>query len=374
MSRQLRIRVPNWMKATVLLAVVIGSGVALAAWKSAALQASSVAPAGPEPMEAVTAAIAEQRQHRPTVTAIGTVLALRSVTLRNELPGTVRQVALTPGRIVEPGTILVALDVSVERADLEAREAQLALAQTTLERLQRLVERRAVSAEEVDRARAERDVAAAEITRIRAIIERKTIRAPFRARVGIADVHPGQYLSEGTTLTTLQGVDEAVHVDFPVSQAVAAGLRVGDTVRVTAPGGAPVAGRIVAVDARVDPVTRNALVRARLSGEAHAPAPGASVRVSVPAGEPTPAVVVPVSALRTGPSGDHVWVIAEDEAGRPRAHQRTVRAGEAVGDEVLLADGVEPGERVAASGSFKLREGVLVALAGDPAAAGNGGR
>lgn len=364
------------IRGAALLGVIIMSGVGLAAWKGASLQASSRASAiQPEPVEVVSAAVARERLHRPTVTAIGTVLALRSVTLRNEMAGTVRHVALSPGRVVEPGTVLVALDVSVEQADLRAREAQLALAETTLNRLQRLVERRAVSAEEVDRARAERDVAQADIARIRAIIDRKTIRAPFRAQVGLADVHPGQYLSEGTVLTTLQGVDDAANVDFTVAQSVAARLRVGDTVQVAATGEAePVAARIVALDARVDPATRNALVRARLNGDVPAAAPGASVRVRVPAGDALSAVSVPVSALRKGPAGDHIWVIAADEQGQTRAYTRTVQAGEVLGDEVLILDGVKAGEQVAASGSFKLREGVLVALVDGAMTLGNGSR
>src|SRR5205807_3120426 len=128
---------------------------------------------------------------------------------------------------------------------------------------------------------------------------------PFRARVGIADVHPGQYLDEGTELTTLQGVDDAVHVDFTVAQRVAAGLAVGDRVEVFAGGETPASAEIVAIDARVDPSTRNAMVRAKLAGAAKGPAPGSSVRVRVPVGAPEKAVAVPVSALRKGPEGDH---------------------------------------------------------------------
>ena len=149
------------------------------------------------------------------------------MTLRNELPGTVRRVNLHPGQVVEAGTVLVALDVAVETAEIRAQEARVRLAETNLARAERLRLDAAVSQEELDRARMDRDVALAEISRTRAIIGRKTIHAPFRARVGIADVHPGQYLSEGTELTTLQGVEEAVHVDFSVAQSVAAGLRGG---------------------------------------------------------------------------------------------------------------------------------------------------
>ena len=85
-------------------------------------------------MESVTVAVAKEIEHRQTTTSIGTVLALRSITLRNELPGTVRQVRLTPGQVVDAGMVLVALDVSVEEAELKAQEAQAALARTVLDR------------------------------------------------------------------------------------------------------------------------------------------------------------------------------------------------------------------------------------------------
>jgi membrane fusion protein (multidrug efflux system) len=289
------------------------------------------------------------------------VLALRSVTLRNEVAGTVRRQDLVPGSIVEPGALLVALDVSVEGADLQAQAAQAALAQTTLERLQRLRQSEAVSQEEVDQAKAQLDVAQAEMARTRAIIARKIIRAPFRARVGLSDVHEGQYLNEGTVITTLQGVGEAVDVDYAVSQQVAAQLHEGGPVQVFGDDSVAIPARIVAIDSRVDPTTRNAMVRARIANGTQAPSPGASVRVVVSVGPETPAVVVPASALRTDPAGDRVFVVSPDGRGRLRAHVRPVRAGPLVGDEVVILAGLQPGEKVAASGSFKLREGALVA-------------
>lgn len=348
----------------VLLATVVAIGGGLAVWKYSAAQAAAEAAASePEVVEAVAGAVARPHEYRATATSIGTVLAMQSVTLRNELSGTVRLVHLTPGRIVEPGEVLVALDVSVEEAELEALEARARLAERTLARTERMAERQAVSEMDLDNARAERDVAVADIERIRAVIERKTIRAPFRARVGIADVHPGQFLEAGTALTTLQGVSDAVHVDFAVSQDVAAGLRAGDEAEVFASedGSPPSRARIVAIDARVDPATRNAAVRARIDDGARF-APGASVRVRVAVGASRMAVVVPVSALRRGPAGDHVFVIdgADDQT---RVYVRRVEAGAALGDEVVIFAGLEPGEHVATSGSFKLRDGVLVSVA-----------
>jgi membrane fusion protein (multidrug efflux system) len=351
-----------------LIGVVIGTGTALAAWKQSSIADSDAAAANqPEPMESIAVAVAQPREHRRTTTSIGTVVALRSITVRNELAGTVRQVSLVPGSIVPAGTVLVGLDVSVEEAELRALEAQAELTRTQYARMQRMTEQRAASEMELDTARAERDVALAQIARTKAIIERKTIRAPFRARVGIADVHPGQYLNEGTLLTTLQGVDDAAYVDFTVAQQVAGALREGNTVSVIAANDAqPVRANIVAIDARVDPATRNATIRAKVLDARLTPAPGASVRVQVPVGETVNAVAVPASALRKGPAGDHVFVVAADQDGKSRVHLRQVQVDGLTGDEVVIAQGLVAGEKVAASGSFKLREAALVTFTDHP--------
>ena len=350
-----------------LVGAVIVSGLLLSAWKRSSIAESEAAAASqPEPAETIVTALVREHEHVRRTTAIGTVIATRSITVRNELPGTVRHVALEPGKIVEAGAVLVALDVSVEEADLQALLAQAELARTQFARMQRMSEHRAASEMEVDSARAEQEVVQAQVARIKAVINRKIIRAPFRARIGISDVHPGQYLNEGTLLTTLQGVDDEAYVDFTVAQQVAANLRPGNKVEVFAGTDttAGVKAEILAIDARVDPSTRNATVRAKIKGDAAAP--GASVRVQVAVGTPTMATVVPASAVRKGPAGDHVFVVVADEHGKTRARLREVQVDAMAGDQVVITKGLEPGEQVAASGSFKLREAALVAVTNPP--------
>src|SRR5262245_14939043 len=330
--------VPGRIAASLVLLLLLGAvGVGLAKSKSASTARAEAAASNlPEPADAVTVATVEERTHQPTTTAVGTVLALRSITVRNEVPGTVRRVALPAGEVVDADAVLVALDVSVEEAELAAQEAQAALAETQLGRVERITQRGAASVMEADRARAERDVALAQIARLKAVIARRVIRAPFRGRVGISDVHVGQYLAAGTELTTLQSVDDAVHVDFWVAQRVAEGLAVGTRVSVTPSPGAPaLEAAVAAVDARVDPETRTARVPGTLAGAPGVPPPGASVRVGVPAGPPRRVVAVPSGALRRGPAGDHVFVIARDAQGTTRAHVRPVHSGPLLGDEVL---------------------------------------
>ena len=81
-----------------------------------------------------------------------------------------------------------------------------------------------------------------------------------------------------------------------------------------------------------------------------------------PTGPARNAVVVPVSALRKGPGGDQVFVLAADSTGALRAAARSVVAGDVVDDEVVIREGVAAGEQVATSGSFKLRDGARVHL------------
>lgn len=359
----------QWIGSVSLVGAIIVAGLLLTAWKRSSIAEADAATANqPEPAESVVTAVAREHEHIRTTTSIGTVVALRSITVRNELPGTVRYVALEPGKVVEAGTVLVALDVSVEEADLQALQAQAVLARTQFARMQRMSEHRAASEMEVDSARAEQEVVEAQVARIKAVINRKIIRAPFRARIGISDVHPGQYLNEGALLTTLQGVDDSAYVDFTVAQQIAASLRPGNHVNVVASNASstPIKAEILAIDARVDPSTRNATVRAKLVDVRHAPSPGASVRVQVPVGTPQSATAVPASAVRKGPAGDHVFVVVADEKGQTRARLREVTVDAMAGDEAVITHGLEPGEHVAASGSFKLREAALVAITNKP--------
>jgi membrane fusion protein (multidrug efflux system) len=113
----------------------------------------------------------------------------------------------------------------------------------------------------------------------------------------------------------------------------------------------------------VDPVTRNAFVRARVPNASGVVSPGSSVRVVVPVGRELDAVVVPATAVRKGPGGDHVFVIAADPTGQTRAHMRPVRSGAMVGPDVVILEGLEAGEVIAAQGSFKLFESIAVNVA-----------
>ena len=353
------------MLASVALLVIVAGVTAGLIYIKSGKQAAAdaAAKATPEFSAAVVSAKVHLAPYTRITTAIGTARAIRSITLRNELPGTVRTVQLETGSVVEKGDLLVELDVAVEQAQLSALDAESRLAETMLGRMERALEQQGASAADVDRARAQRDMAVANVARLAALIEQKRLRAPFRATVGLVDLHVGQYLEPGTQIASLQGIDDAVHIDFPVTQEVARSLAVGDAIDAfVTTGGAAAKAKITALDASVNSNTRNTWIRAELRGSTTMPQPGASVRVSVPVSAERQVAMVPVSALRRGPEGSSVWVL-RDAGGQMRAEPRRVVSGVTIGDEVVIESGLEVGETVAAEGSFKIKyPGMLVTL------------
>jgi len=346
-----------------LLAIVGGLGGYKYMQVSAAM---AQAGAMPEPMETVQAVTPRLGEWSASARAVGTIVSVRRVDLRNELSGTVTEVGFDSGAVVQQGQVLVRLDTREEEADLAAARADAELARTTLERRQRLTTAQAGSQAELDAARAQLAASRAKVASLETRIARKTLTAPFMARVGLRDLQPGAYLSEGTVITTLEGVDPDAYVDFSFPQDMVASLRPGTPVRVAGaglPGGAADA-LILARDPRIDASSRSVRFRAVLRGLGDIVQPGAFMDVTAVTAAPRPALYVPLTAVRRAPYGDHVFALVKD-GDVLRAQQRFVRLGPVEGEEVVVLEGLEPGQRLAAMGSFKLREGVAVTV-GDP--------
>lgn len=378
---------------------LLGAAGGLAYYKAQELEAAAAGGGGFEPAEAVDITPARQVPWQPTSDLVGTVVAVRSVLVRNELAGVVTKVGFESGATIEEGEVLLALDDSTERADLAAAsasvrvaeanvvqaESRIRLAERMLERLTS-VQGRAVAEADLDRARSELDTARAEHTRwlaevdqakarvaqVETRLKKLTIRAPFRARAGMRMVHEGQYLPEGADVVALQELTDYIYLDFAIPQEYAPRVARGTAVMATGEllGPEPVRIEVVATDATVNNDTRNLRVRAIVENTAGRLVPGMFIQIRVPVEDPRPYTVVPATAIRRASYGDSVFVVVPGEGeGQLRAKQRFVTLGPTIGDDVIVLKGIEPGDRVAAAGSFKLRDGALVMQAQPPAPA-----
>jgi len=156
------------------------------------------------PPESVTSAKVDAQQWESARSAVGTLVAVRAVTVASELPGLVRNIGFDSGAFVRKGDVMVQLDTSTEQAQLAAARADAELARATLERSKTLRKSDFTSAADLEAAEARAKQAAANVDTLTATIAKKTIRAPFDGRVAIRQVELGQVLSPGTLIASLQ--------------------------------------------------------------------------------------------------------------------------------------------------------------------------
>jgi membrane fusion protein (multidrug efflux system) len=315
------------------------------------------------PPEAVTTIVTKQEVWPATIGAIGSVAPVRGVTVSADLSGLVEQINFESGKTVKEGEVLVQLDTHQEQAQLAAAEAQRDLAQVNVKRFRDLNEKGVAAPAEFDRADAEAKQADARIGEIKAVIARKTIRAPFSGILGIRQVNLGQYLAGGAAIVSLQSIDP-VYVDFSVPQQQVGKLHAGTEVFVTAEGGPEVAGRVSAVDSIANEATRNVQVRATLANPNGRLRAGMFVQVRAVLGGGDTVVSLPATSVSYAPYGDSVFVVESLKNQKGETYkgvsQRFVKLGMGRGDQIAVVSGLKPGEEVVTSGVFKLRNGAAV--------------
>ena len=317
------------------------------------------------PPEAVTTIVATEENWPTTLSAIGTLAAVQGVMVSADLPGIVERIEFDSGQAVRAGDVLAVLDTRQEQAQLAALEAQRELARLTFNRIQGLLNERVISQAEFDRATAEFRQTEARVGEVRAVIDRKTIRAPFSGILGLRQVNLGQYLAGGGELVMLQSLNP-IYVNFGVPQQSLGQVRVGRSIRITTndTAGLEWTGRVSAIDSKVDEATRNIQIQATLANPDGKLRPGMFVQAEVGLGPSQTLVALPASAVSYAPFGDSVFVVAELKDADGRAYQgvrqQFVKLGPSRGDQVSIVSGVAPGAEVVTSGVFKLRNGAAV--------------
>lgn len=356
----------SWLGVVVVCGCITA---ALGFYKYNEIQAAiAMGKAFPEPAEAVERYVVREQTRHPSVSVTGEIVATQSATLQNELKGRIVHVGFAPGVVVDAGRILLQLDVSQEQAQLAEARADQKIAQLALDRSVRLVKNGAGSIENRDQARAQFDSARARVSALAALIDKKTLRAPFDAITSLHQLEVGQYLDAGTEITMLVGVADHVWVDFALPQN-SAQIDIGSSVGVTyGELKKPIAATVIARDASVNVRSRNLRLRAKLVSDRLALLPGMLVRVSVPLGTTEAVTVVPATAVRRDALGASVYLLEKvEEAGQSKTRARRhkvelakVSDADQGADLIVIRNGLRSGDQIAAVGAFKLRDGSLV--------------
>ena len=354
-----------------LIALFLIVVAALGAWKFWSIKQQIAIFTAPQPPIQISASKAELREWQSRLPAIGTLTARQGVELTAEITGTMGQVQAESGEQVEAGQTLLEMHDEVERASLASAEAQVELAQQDFNRQQNLLQRQSISQAQFDQASSTLRQSRARAAELRALLQKKTITAPFAGRLGIIHVDPGDYLSPGTMIATLQDLS-ILYVDFNLAEQHYPQLSVGQQVElgVSAFPGQRFGGDITAINPRVDANSRTLLVRARISNPEEQLLPGMFAELSVLLPDTQPRVVVPETAITFSLYGHSVYVIepaqepTEATADEPalRATRRFVSTGERRAGQVVVTEGLEAGEQVVSTGQVKLDDGAAVVI------------
>ena len=351
----------------ILLAVLLVAVVAGALVGIKALQIRKMIAQGESfvmPPAVVSTANATSASWETVLRAVGSVTPVQGVTLTAETPGKVVRIEFDSGDRVEAGEVLVQMDVSQETAQLRALEASENLARISLKRIETLLAQRSTAKSEYDVALAEHRQVLAQMDALRAVIAKKTIRAPFAGTLGLRHVNLGQNLGDADKVATLQRLD-SVYVEFVLPQQQVGQVRTGYTVRVTSDAlpGQTLEGRLVAMEPLADSATRTVRMQAVFDNPGEILRPGMFVNAGVVLPAREDVTLVPATAVLFAAYSDSVFVVEQAEGNGTQGlvlRQQFVTLGERRGDFVTVTRGVEPGQTVVSTGVFKYRNGQSV--------------
>ena len=349
----------------IAVAIVLGGVFAFQAFKAVMIKKFMSSMAAPP--QTVSATKAQYSQWQPKIEAVGSLRAVKGADLSLEVSGVVDSISFQSGDDVKQGAVLLKLRSDDDAAKLVSLEATAELNELTYQRDLKQFKIQAVSQATLDTDAANLKNAKAQVAEQQAVVDKKTLRAPFAGHLGIRAVDLGQYLSAGTAIVTLQALD-TVYMDFFVPQQSVDQVRIGDAVavRVDAYKERTFAGEISAVNPKVDASTRNVQVRATLKNPDHKLLPGMYATVDITTGAPQNYITLPQTAITYNPYGDTVYVVDNkgEQAGKANliARQTFVTTGATRGDQVAVLKGVNEGDMVVTAGQIKLHNGTPVVI------------
>jgi len=198
--------------------------------------------------------------------------------------------------------------------------------------------------------------ARARVTIAKKALDDTVVRAPFTGVVGERFVSVGDYVTRGTKVASVMRVDP-LRVELTVPEqyvsAVATGRAV--TLEVDAYPGETFTGEVRYVSPSVVTETRALTIEAVVPNSAGRLKPGFFATALIEQAQMLPAVLVPVTAVRTVSGTSRVFVVNGD-----RAEERIITTGATVGDRVEISSGLKKGEKVVATGVERLVDGVRV--------------
>jgi RND family efflux transporter MFP subunit len=335
-------------------------------------QTQAGGPGGGGPGIPVKVQVAESTPVNETTEYVATLKSRDSAVVMPEVEGQITQIYVHSGDHVPPGTALMQIDPRKQEATLSsqeqmrvAQEANVALAQQQFDRTSGLFKAGVVSKQDLDQARAALETAKAQLQSLDAQVKQQQVQlhyyrvlAPREGIVGDIPVRVGDRVVTSTLLTTVDqpGALEA-YLYVPVERS--SQLKMGMPVEIVDAAGKSMAeSRITFISPQVDNSTQSILAKATVSNHRERLRTSQFIRARVVWGERHAPRVPVLSVVTLG--GQHFVFVAQSENGKIVARQKMLHLGEMIGNDYVVLDGINAGDKVIVSGTQFLTDGAPV--------------
>ena len=303
-----------------------------------------------------------------SVTAVGSLRSDESVIVRAEQSGRITALNFKEGQPVKAGLVLVQLDDSLARAELEQAKANQKLAKAKFDRAVELQQKNFISGQARDEAENALRVADATVSLAEAKLTKLVIKSPFSGTVGLRSASVGDYVKDGQDIVNLEKTDP-IKVDFKVPELFQSKISVGQALSVSldALPGKPYSGRVYAVNPQLDTAGRAVVLRAQMDNHGGALKPGMFARVRLTLADTGDTVVVPEQSVAMQGEEQIMFKVVDGRAMRTK-----VEVGQRRDGKVEIVEGIGGSDTIVVVGWQRLRDGAAVrpASGGSPAAGG----
>ena len=293
------------------------------------------------------------------ISLVGNLQADESIEIKNQIAGVIEEIGFSEGQTVKQGQMLFVIDAGKLKASLAQAQASLGLAQTTFARLSTLIRANAISQQEFDQATSDLEARKAQIDLINAQLKETQITASFAGITGDRKVSIGQFVSQGTLLTTLIKQDP-MKAEFRIPERFLGQLKDGQGIEVTVAAYPDdiFKGEVYFIDSQVDELTRTALIKAKLPNADGRLVRGMFANLNLIVSIRQQALVVPETALIM--KSEDVFVFVVD--GENKAQMKKVKVGVRMVGQAEILEGLTAGENVIVEGYQKIGPGSLVKI------------